>query len=121
MGQAALDCVAQGRPKSKMWHSLRKVLKDCHRGGEYNNGTDIDQQDAEDQGADIHTFGSGSIGLGSSHTAHLLPVLGLHKLGIGNDTQATDIQKEFIEQGPDDMVRHRDLSGHVHHSGPYHI
>jgi hypothetical protein len=100
---------------------VKKRLKDYHRGGRENNDADNDHKDAnaEDQGADIQALGSGSVGLCSNHIAHHLPVPGLHRVGIGNDAQAAGVKEECIEQGPDHMVRHRHLSGHVDHSGPH--
>ena len=91
-------------------------MKDYHRGGRENNDADNDHEDAEDQGADVQALGSGGVGLGSNHTAHHFPVLGLHKVGLGNEAQAAGTEGECIEQGPDHMVRHGDLSGHVDHS-----
>lgn len=52
--------------------------------------------------------------MGSYHIAHHLPVPGLHRVGIGNEIQAAG-----VEQAPDHMVRHRDLSRHVDLGGPH--
>lgn len=38
------------------------------------NNSDNDHEDAEDQGADVQAFGSGCVGLGSSHITHHLPI-----------------------------------------------
>lgn len=81
------------------------------------NNCDNNHEDTEDQGADVQALGSGGVGLGSSHITHHLPVPRLHRVGIGDEAQAAEVHEECIEQGPDHMVRHRDLSGHVDHSG----
>lgn len=65
--------------ESRMWHSLRKGLKDSHRGGGDNDDADNNHQDAEDQRTDIQAFGSGGVGLGSNHITHHLPVPGLEE------------------------------------------
>lgn len=90
--------------------SREKNAEDSHDG---NNN----REDAEDQGADVEALGSGGVGLGSSHVAHHLPVPRLHRVGIGNETQAAEVQEECVEEGPDHMVGHSHLSGHVDHGG----
>ena len=70
---------------------VKKRLKDYHRGGRENEA-DNDHKDAEDQGADIQALGSG--GLGSNHITHHLPVPGLHRVGIGNESQAAGVEEE---------------------------